>query len=262
MTKFVRDIEALDNLMALTTEPTEMPLIQLLNKIERLYEHVIDISSASHQAKNFSIAIFGSARLQSNTPEFQFIGELSQALVETLGVDIVTGGGPGIMEAANQGMMQAVIEQWDHFKKGNRPKSYGVRVHLPFEEEGNLYLHTDKLYKHFTTRLQSFVTLIQGAYIDSGGIGTLLELAFLWQLKQVNHLPVYFPFIVSPIWKPILEEFYDMTFSQRENSIPLINPDNMALIQFSDDLEEIVEIFRLAHQKWQETDRVEESKWK
>ncbi len=45
-----------------------------------------------------------------------------------------------------------------------------------------------------------------------------------------------------------------MTFSQRENSIPLINSDNMALIQFSDNIEEIVEIFRLAHQRWQETD--------
>ncbi len=125
-------------------------------------------------SKNFSIAIFGSARLQANTPEFQFICDLSQAIVETLGIDIVTGGGPGIMEAANQGVMQAVIEQWDHFKKGNRPKSYGMSVRLPYEEESSPYLHVEKLHKHFTTRLQSFVSLTQGAYVGAGGIGTLL----------------------------------------------------------------------------------------
>ncbi len=255
MKDFVRDFEALDNLMALTAESTDMPLIQMLEKVERLYEHFIDISSASHQAKNFSIAIFGSARLQPNTPEFQFICDLSQAIVETLGTDIVTGGGPGIMEAANKGLMHAVREQRDNFKKGNIPRSYGIRVPLPFEQESNLYIHVIKRYKHFTTRLQSFVSLIQGAYVGAGGIGTLLELSLPWQLKQVNHLPVDFPLIVSPVWKPILETFYDMTFSQRENSIPLINPDNMALIQFSDDIEEIVEIFSIAHKKWQETQK-------
>lgn len=254
MTTFFRDIEALDNLMAFTKDSTEMPLIQLLNKVENLYEHLSDISSSSHKAKNFSIAIFGSARLELNTPEFQFIRDLSQAIVERLGVDIVTGGGPGIMEAANQGMIQAVIEQWDHFKKGNRPKSYGMSVYLPYEEESSPYLHVEKNHKHFTTRLQSFVSLTQGAYVAAGGIGTLLELSLIWQLKQVNHLPVDFPLVVAPVWKPILEAFYEMTFSQRKKAIPLIHADNMALMQFSDEIEEIVDIFRVAHEKWQETD--------
>jgi hypothetical protein len=70
----------------------------------------------------------------------------------------------------------------------------------------------------------------------------------------VNHLPVDFPLVVAPVWKPILEAFYEMTFSQRKNRIPLIDSDNMALIQFSDDIEEIVDIFRFAHEKWQKTD--------
>jgi len=171
-----------------------------------------------------------------------------------LRVDIVTGGGPGIMEAANQGLMQVVIEQWDHLKKGNRPKSYGMSVHLPYEEESSPYLHVEKSHKHFTTRLQSFINLTQGAYVSACGIGTLLELTLIWQLKQVNHLPVDFPLVVAPVWKPILEAFYEMTFSQRKKGIPLINSDNLALIQFSDDIEEIVEIFRLAHEKWKKTD--------
>jgi len=157
------------------------------------------------------------------------------------------------MEAASQGAMNAVIDQDANVKVGRRPTIYGMSVRLPFEEESSPYIHINKLHEHFTTRLQSFVSLIQGAYVDAGGIGSLLEMSLLWELKQVNHLPAEFPLVVSPIWKPILETFYDMTFSRRKKSIPLINPDNMGLIRFSDDIDEIVEIFYLAHQKWQET---------
>jgi hypothetical protein len=220
-------------------------------KLEKEYEHLQAVFSAAHQAKHFSIAIFGSARLPKNSPEFEFVSQLTQTLVEQIPVNIVTGGGPGIMEAANQGAMDAIVKQWDHLKKGNRPKTYGMAIHLPYEEKCNPHIHINRFHKHFTTRLQSFVNLIQGAYIDAGGIGTLLEMSLLWQLKQVNHLPAYFPLIVSPVWKPILEAFYDMTFVQRTNNIPLINSDHMALIQFSNNIEEIVEIFQIAHQKWQ-----------
>lgn len=61
---------------------------------------------------------------------------------------------------------------------------------------------------------------------------------------------VEFALVVSPIWKPILEVFYDMTISHRVNNVSLINPENIELIQFSDDIEEIVEIFRVDHQNW------------
>ncbi|OQY49301.1 MAG: hypothetical protein DRR08_22710 [Candidatus Parabeggiatoa sp. nov. 2] len=225
--------------------------IDSLEYFEKNYDKLVEISSNCHKRQHFSIAIFGSARLHSTCSEFRFVLELTKSIVETIPVDIVTGGGPGLMEAANQGIIEALKHQ-DH--KGKIPQSWGLRVQLPFERKGNPYLHVEKFHKHFTTRLQSFVSLIQGAYVGAGGIGTLLELSLLWQLKQVNHLPVDFPLVVAPVWKPILEAFYDMTFFQRKNNIPLINPDNMELIKFSDDIEEIVEIFRIAYQKWQGTD--------
>jgi len=243
----------LDQVKHLFTEQTlTVELIDLLDEVEKVYEHLQQISSVSHKAANFSIAIFGSARLPNSSQEFEFVSKLTQLLVEQIPVDIVTGGGPGIMEAASQGAMNAIKDHKSHVKVGKKPTIYGMSIRLPYEEKSSPYIHINKFHEHFTTRLQSFVSLIQGAYIDVGGIGTLLEMSLLWQLKQANHLPVEFPLVVSPVWKPMLETFYDMTFSQRKNSIQLINSDNMELIKFSDDIEEIVEIFCLAHQKWQD----------
>nr|VFK42072.1 MAG: hypothetical protein BECKSD772F_GA0070984_111219 [Candidatus Kentron sp. SD]VFK47950.1 MAG: hypothetical protein BECKSD772E_GA0070983_110919 [Candidatus Kentron sp. SD]VFK77703.1 MAG: hypothetical protein BECKSD772D_GA0070982_100132 [Candidatus Kentron sp. SD] len=154
------------------------------------------------------------------------------------------------MEAANLGVMHALAEQWDDFPNGKRPKSRGFRVDLSFEKEGNAHLHVDKSHKFFTTRLQSFISLIQGAYISSGGIGSLLELSLLWQLKQAGHLPADFPLIVSPVWKPVIDAFRDMAIPDKEGLTPLIDIDDPDLLHFSDDREEIVDIFYQSKNKW------------
>lgn len=226
-------------------------LISLLDEVENIYEHLQLVSSVSHKTKKFSIAIFGSARLSDDSPEFKFVSRLTQSLVEEMHVDIVTGGGPGIMEAASQGAMNAIRDRGADVNASKNTTIYGMGVRLPYEEELSPNIHINKFHEHFTTRLQSFVSRIQGAYIDAGGIGTLLELSLLWQLKQVNHLPTDFPLVASPVWKPLLKTFYDMAFSQRKNNTPLISQDNMELIKFSDDLEEIIEIFFRYYQQWQ-----------
>lgn len=153
------------------------------------------------------------------------------------------------MEAANLGIMHALSEQWDDFPKGARPKSYGIRVES-FEEEGNAHLHVDKSYEFFTTRLQSFISLIQGAYIGGGGVGSLLELSFLWQLKQVNHLLIDFPLIASLAWKPVIDSFEEMAIYGRDGLAPLMDDNDKDLLYFSDNVEEIVEIFHQAKSKW------------
>ncbi|OQW91939.1 MAG: hypothetical protein BWK78_03175 [Thiotrichaceae bacterium IS1] len=226
---------------------TESGLVDLLDEVEKVYEHLQEVSSAAHQAKHFSIAIFGSARVQSDCPEFRFVSQLTKSIAETMSVDIVTGGGAGIMEAANKGIMS--VCDATHLKEATTVRSWGIHVQR-VDYKPNPFLHLEKYHKHFTTRLQSFVNLIQGAYTAVGGIGTLLELSLLWQLKQVRHLPAEFPLVVASIWKPMLEQFYDITFSQRVEGIPLIDSKDMELIQFSDDVEEIVDIFYQAHQKW------------
>nr|VFJ90777.1 MAG: hypothetical protein BECKLFY1418B_GA0070995_102134 [Candidatus Kentron sp. LFY] len=227
----------------------EAEFIKLLTRTEQLYEHAQEISSAAHKKNTFSVAIFGSARLQKSS-EFDFIAELAEAIVKATHADIVTGGGPGLMEAANIGVMHALGNQWDALIKDKKPRSYGLRVDLPFEKEGNPYLHVDKFHKLFTTRLQSFVSLIQGAYISAGGIGTLLELSLLWQLKQAEHLPADFPLVVSPVWQPVIDSFLNITLYQRKKTTPLIDGTDIDLLHFSDDIEEIVDIFLQAKDTW------------
>lgn len=258
----LHDICVLKDLMDFgkADDSIEVSSIEMLDKVEKLYESFTEISASSHKKDNFNIAIFGSARLQSNTPEFQFIFNLSQAIVKKLGVSIVTGGGPGIMEAANQGAMQAILEAGDNLNVGKKPQNVGIRVHLPFEKKGNPYLHVEKVYKHFTTRLQSFVSLIQGAYIGPGGIGTLLELSLLMQMRQTNHLDSYFPIVATPkFWKPVLETFYDVSYQQMDKTHKLIGANDMGCVTFSDDIEEIVSLFEIAFQKWQETQNLKEA---
>ncbi len=245
----VRNMEKVGHLFNLTEKNQAIgsEFIDLLDEVEKVYEHLQEVSSTAHQAKHFSIAIFGSARVQSDCPEFMFVSKLTQSIVEKMTVDIVTGGGAGIMEAANKGIVNA--NGTPCLKEKSKARSWGIHVQR-LDYKPNPFLHVEKYHKHFTTRLQSFVNLIQGAYTAEGGIGTLLELSLLWQLKQVNHLPADFPLVVAPMWKPLLEHFHDITFSQRAKGIPLIDAEDMALIRFSDDIEEIVDIFYQAHQKW------------
>jgi len=246
----VRNMEKIEHLFNLTEKNQTIgtEFIDLLDEVEKVYEHLQEVSSVAHQAKNFSIAIFGSARVQSDCPEFTFVSKLTKSIVEKIKVDIVTGGGAGIMEAANKGIVSA--SGTPNLNEETKARSWGIHVQR-LDYKPNPFLHIEKYHKHFTTRLQSFVNLIQGAYTAEGGIGTLLELSLLWQLKQVNHLPADFPIVVAPMWKPILELFSEITFSQRTKGIPLIDSEDMELIQFSDNIEEIVDIFYQAHQKWQ-----------
>ena len=135
--------------------------IDLLDEVEKVYEQLQQISSVSHKAENFSVAIFGSARLPKNSPEFEFVSKLTQLLVEQIPVDIATGAGPGIMDAASQGAMNAVVGQASDTKVGKKPTIYGMSVRLPFEEKSSPYIHINKLHEHFTTRLQSLLVLFK-----------------------------------------------------------------------------------------------------
>lgn len=221
-----------------------------LNEIEDIYEETLEKYAAFHKKQYFSVAFFGSARLPNHSPEFNFVMDLAEALVEKIPVDIVTGGGPGLMEAASEGAMNGILNNWHNLRAGTKPKIYSLSISLPYEEERNPYVHVDKTHKNFTTRLQSFVNLIQGAYIGAGGIGTLLELSLLWQLKQMEHIPKEFPLVVSNVWKPMLEMFFDMTSLQRKHNKTLVNDTDMDLLVFSDNINEIVEIFNDAYHNW------------
>ncbi len=113
-----------------------------------------------------------------------------------LGCDIVTGGGPGLMEAANRGATDG--------QSNDNSENIGIRVHLPFEQSANPFV--EQVYEHgtFFTRLHQFVLMSDAYVVAPGGIGTLLEATMIWQLLQVRQLDA--PLVlVGPMWRGLVE---------------------------------------------------------
>jgi uncharacterized protein (TIGR00725 family) len=111
------------------------------------------------------VSIFGSARTSPENPYYQMTVEIAAKLVRH-GYGVITGGGPGIMEAANKGA---------HLEGG---KSVGLNIQLPFEQFNNVYIDRDKLlnFEHFFVRKVMFIKYSQGFIVMPGGFGTLDEL--------------------------------------------------------------------------------------
>jgi uncharacterized protein (TIGR00725 family) len=127
--------------------------------------------------ERYRVTIFGSARAQPGTIAYEETKRVSAALAE-MGCDIITGGGPGLMQAANEGVNIA----------GEHGKSVGIRVDLPFEQTVNSFVEQAFEHRTFFTRLHHFVLASDAFVVAPGGIGTVLETTMIWQLLQVKHL--------------------------------------------------------------------------
>lgn len=131
----------------------------------------------------YRVCIFGSARIKPEMREYQEVFDLARMLASE-GVDILTGGGPGLMEAANKG---AKLGQQE---KASRSKSFGLSIELDFEPVPNKHLDIKRHHYKFSSRLDDFMRLSHSIVATPGGIGTLLEVFFAWQLIQVRHMTV------------------------------------------------------------------------
>src|SRR5206468_408932 len=125
----------------------------------------------------YRVCIFGSARIQPDSLVYKQVEQLAGALARQ-GVDVVTGGGPGLMEAANKGAKKGSTGAW----------SIGLPIELPFEADANSHLDVKSQHKRFSSRLDEFMRISHAVVIMPGGIGTLLELFYTWQLMQVDHI--------------------------------------------------------------------------
>ncbi|HEU4751570.1 MAG TPA: TIGR00730 family Rossman fold protein [Armatimonadota bacterium] len=126
---------------------------------------------------HFRVCIFGSARIRPEDPTYQRVYETAKLLAE-LDIDIVTGGGPGLMEAANRGV---------HDAHNGESRSIGLTIDLPRSDElANKHLDIKSEHKRFSSRLDEFMRLSHAVIVAPGGIGTTLELMYVWQLIQVG----------------------------------------------------------------------------
>ena len=129
----------------------------------------------------FRVIVFGSSRLQPDSRPYQDIFKLGFELGQR-NMDVVTGGGPGLMEAANKGHIEGSKDS------DNDSQSIGIRIELPFIEPANESLDVSKSFAKFSQRLDEFIRISNFVVVAPGGIGTLLEFAYVWQLLQVGHM--------------------------------------------------------------------------
>jgi len=141
--------------------------------------------------ERYRVTIFGSARTQPGHWVYQEVRRMSAALA-AMGCDIVTGGGPGLMQAANEGASEVDAPE--------RVQSIGIRVDLPFEQKVNPFVEQAYEHQSFFTRLHQFVIMSDAYIVAPGGIGTVLESTMIWQLLQVRHLNNV-PLIFAPCGK-------------------------------------------------------------
>lgn len=135
----------------------------------------------SEDIKHFKVTIFGSARVE-NGAEYDEVFKLGYGLGK-IGIDLITGGGGGIMRAASEGHKLGGEEN-----KKNAVHTIGLGIRLPQEQKFNDAVEYKTMFERFSGRLDEFMLSSNAVVVAPGGLGTLLELFYTWQLVQVKHL--------------------------------------------------------------------------
>ena len=174
------------------------------------------------------VAVFGSARTKPDNPYYKIATEIGLKLTE-LGYGVITGGGPGIMEAANKGA---------HEGKG---KSVGINIDLPFEQNANPFIDRDKLinFDYFFVRKTMFMKYAQGFIVLPGGFGTfdeLFEALTLIQTGKIGRFPIVL--VGTDYWKGLIQWMKETMHAREHN----INVDDFQLFSLVDTAEDAVRV--------------------
>lgn len=242
---------AADGMVRLTMADRRQALKRLEN-IRNNYEDARREVLLFEQGLFFRVVVFGSARLPQDSQEYQDVQSLSKLLVQTRPFDTVSGGGPGIMEAVHHGANIAVLEARNIRGRKLKVKTHGITIDLPKNEPKSGQNHFITKHLEFATRLQEFLDLTQAAYVGPGGYGTALELLFLVQSKQVNHLEPEYPIVAHPMWKLIIEKMNEKLYTDRVKSdqAPFISEKDLKLVTFTNNMEEITGILVQTYDRW------------
>jgi uncharacterized protein (TIGR00730 family) len=186
--------------------------------------------------ERFRVSVFGSARARPGTFAYEETKRVAAAL-GALGCDIVTGGGPGLMQAANEGAAAG----------GGKAQSMGIRVDLPFEQDINSFVGLAFEHKTFFTRLHQFVLVSDAFVVAPGGIGTVLEMMMIWQLLQVQHLTDTPLILVGRMWPGLVDW---ARASMLSTDPPLASPEDMSIPRCVASGDEAIEMLQEHHDRW------------
>ena len=174
------------------------------------------------------VSIFGSSRTHYNDKYYKLAEDIAYKLTQK-GYGVITGGGPGIMEAANKGA-----------RKG-KGKSVGINIDLPFEQKPNPYIDPDKLitFDHFFVRKVMFTKYAQGFIVLPGGFGTfdeLFEAMTLIQTRKIGKFPIVL--VGKKYWGGLIEWIKDVMLEEEHN----ISPDDLNIFTLVDTSDEAVDL--------------------
>ena len=183
-----------------------------------------------------SISIFGSARTKPDNKYYKLAEDIASEIVSR-GYGVITGGGPGIMEAANKGANK------------NKGKSVGLCIDLPFEVP-NEFIDIDKLLKfdYFFVRKVMFIRYSQGFVVMPGGFGTLdevFEAATLIQTKQTEKFPIIL--VGSEYWGGVVDWIKETLVLENNN----INKEDLELFKIADTKEEVIDFLEEFHNNYE-----------
>jgi len=209
----------------------------LLSSILGLWDVVNDLTRLRPtRRERYCVTIFGSARAKEGTPGYEETKRVAAALAE-MGCDIITGGGPGLMQAANEGAASSP----------ERARSVGIRVDLPFEQDVNAFVTDAFEHRTFFTRLHQFVLASDAFLVAPGGVGTVLEMMMVWQLLQVGHLQQTPLILVGKMWPPLIEWARSAMLS---SSPPLASEKDFGIPLCAAGADEAVALLRQHHEAW------------
>jgi uncharacterized protein (TIGR00730 family) len=170
-----------------------------------------------------AVSIFGSARTKPDQPYYQ-LTEVIARLLSDAGFSVISGGGPGLMEAANKGAFY-----------GKSP-SVGLNIQLPHEQSGNPYQNISHTFQHFFSRKVMFVKFASAYVVMPGGFGTLdelMEALTLVQTGKIRRMPIIL--VGSQFWGKMIDWFRTTLIEEK-----VISPEDMDLIQVIDEPEAVV----------------------
>jgi len=205
---------------------TVLDLWKVVNNLTRL---------RPSKRERYRVAIFGSARAQPGTFVYDEVKRAAAAFA-AMGCDIVTGGGPGLMQAANEGA-----------RAGTASGSLGIRVELPFEQDVNPFVEEAFEHETFFTRLHHFVIASDAFVVVPGGIGTVLETLMIWQLLQVRHMNDVPLILVGKMWHGLVE--WART-SMLDPELALASEADLRIPRCLDTADEAIAVIRERHAMW------------
>lgn len=234
------ELEALRDSQAKKRDGNSVDPTHILDKaIYQLWETINDLDQIQpERVEHYRVSIFGSSRIRRGDPIYDEVKKLSFELAR-MGVDIVTGGGPGLMEAANSGAVEGQHE--------SKARSYGLAIHLSTEDGANPFV--DKVFRHrtFFSRLHHFIRLSSAFIVMPGGIGTALELFMVWQLLQVKHMKKHPLILVGTMWGGLIEWMKEEMIGRGLVSLP--DMDAVSVVASAD---EAIAIIRASYEQFKQ----------